>query len=94
MGGKYKKIEKIYEFHDKFKRMNNGESIIKTNMSPRLEEEAAKFGYENINGPSVIRAPSWIRKPLGKYYMYFAHHKGNHIRMAFANKPEGPWTVC
>jgi len=94
MSGKYKKIEKLMEFHGKFKRMNNGESIIKTSMSARMVEEADKFGYENINGPSVIRVPKWINKPLGKYYMYFSHHKGNHIRMAFANKPEGPWTIC
>ena len=93
-GGKYKKVEKTFEFHGRFKRMNDGESIIKTSMSARMVEEAEKLGYENINSPSVIRAPSWIKKPLGKYYMYFSHHKGNYIRMAFANKPEGPWTIC
>jgi hypothetical protein len=92
--GLYKKVEKTYEFHGKFQRLGLGNSIIKTSMSARLEEEADKFGYQNINGPSVIRVPKWVRTPLGKYYMYFSHHKGNHIRMAFANKPEGPWTIC
>jgi hypothetical protein len=47
----------------------------------------------NINGPSVIRVPDWIDNPLGRYYMYFAHHKGKSIRLAFADHVEGPWTV-
>lgn len=47
---------------------------------------------ENINGPSVIRMPEWA-PGLGRYHMYFAHHRGRHIRLAFADRPEGPWTV-
>ncbi len=46
-----------------------------------------------INGPSVIRVPSWVEAPLGKYYMYFAHHKGKFIRLAYADSLRGPWTV-
>src|SRR4051812_26900705 len=26
---------------------------------------------DNINGPAVVRAPSWVEPPLGRYYMYF-----------------------
>lgn len=48
---------------------------------------------ENINGPSLIRVPDWVRDPLGKYYLYFAHHLGQYIRLAYADKLEGPWTV-
>lgn len=48
---------------------------------------------QNINGPSVIKVPSWIEQPLGKYYMYFASHNGRYIRLAFANALEGPWTI-
>jgi len=48
---------------------------------------------ENINGPSLIRVPSWITNPLGKYYLYFAHHKGAYIRMAYADHLAGPWTI-
>src|ERR1035441_6076482 len=33
---------------------------------------------DNLNGPSIIRVPPWIKKPLGRYYMYFAHHKGQY----------------
>ena len=35
---------------------------------------------ENINGPSLIRAPQWLKNKLGKYYLYFAHHEGQYIR--------------
>ena len=48
---------------------------------------------ENINGPSVIEVPSWVEDPLGRFYLYFAHHAGTYIRMAYANDPAGPWTV-
>jgi len=48
---------------------------------------------DNINGPSLIKVPSWIDKPLGKYYLYFAHHKGESIRLAYADSPEGPWKI-
>lgn len=47
----------------------------------------------NINGPSLVRAPEWVRHPLGKYYLYFANHKGKYIRLAFADHVEGPWKV-
>ncbi len=47
----------------------------------------------NINGPSVIRVPEWLPNRLGQYYMYFAHHQGTYIRLAFADSPEGPWTI-
>ena len=47
----------------------------------------------NINGPSLIRVPDWITNPLGRYYLYFAHHQGKFIRMAYADDPLGPYTV-
>lgn len=47
----------------------------------------------NINGPSLIRVPGWITEPLGKYYLYFAHHGGTYIRLAYADRLEGPWKV-
>ncbi len=48
---------------------------------------------ENIQGPSLIRVPDWIENPLGRYYLYFADHKGQYIRMAYANELLGPWKV-
>ncbi len=47
----------------------------------------------NIQGPSLIRVPDWLPNPLGRYYLYFADHKGSYIRLAYANAPTGPWTV-
>lgn len=47
----------------------------------------------NINGSSLIRVPNWLPNPLGKYYLYFAHHKGEYIRLAYADELSGPWTT-
>jgi len=48
---------------------------------------------ENINGPSLVRVPDWIERPLGRYYLYFADHGGAYIRLACADSVEGPYTV-
>ena len=48
---------------------------------------------ENINGPSLIRAPQWLKNKLGKYYLYFAHHEGQYIRLAYADDLHGPWKI-
>ena len=48
---------------------------------------------DNVQGPSLIRAPDWLEEPLGKYYLYFADHKGNHIRLAYSENLEGPWKI-
>lgn len=47
----------------------------------------------NINGPSLVLAPRWAGKPLGRYYLYFAHHSGGYIRLAYADKLSGPWRI-
>jgi hypothetical protein len=47
----------------------------------------------NINGPSCIEVPAWVEQPLGRYYLYFAHHSGTYIRLAYADDPAGPWTI-
>lgn len=52
----------------------------------------AKIGH-NINGPSLIRVPEWVPQPLGRYYLYFAHHQGTFIRMAYADSIYGPWKI-
>jgi hypothetical protein len=60
--------------------------IIHSGMLPSLEGD-------NINGPSLIKVPTWIKNPLGKYYLYFAHHKGKYIRLAYADQLTGPWKI-
>jgi hypothetical protein len=47
----------------------------------------------NVNGPTAVRVPDWIERPLGRYYMYFANHMGDFIRLAYADAPTGPWKV-
>lgn len=58
----------------------------------RLEMLPGNDG-SNINGPSLIRVPDWITNRLGDYYLYFAHHSGKYIRLAYADKLEGPWKI-
>lgn len=48
---------------------------------------------DNIQGPSMIRVPDWVEQPLGRYYLYFADHKGAYIRLAWADDVDGPWTI-
>ncbi|MEZ5367002.1 MAG: hypothetical protein R2748_32865 [Bryobacterales bacterium] len=48
---------------------------------------------ENIQGPSLIRVPEWVEEPLGRYYLYFADHKGTYIRLAYADDLLGPWKI-
>src|SRR5215813_13916634 len=61
--------------------------------NPLITLSSSKTLGDNINGPSIIRVPSWVDHPLGRYYMYFAHHMGAHIRMAYADAIPGPWHV-
>ena len=48
---------------------------------------------QSINGPSLIRVPDWVSNPLGRYYLYFAHHAGKYVRLAYADRLEGPWKL-
>ena len=48
---------------------------------------------ENINGPSLIKVPDWLKGKLGTYYLYFAHHEGENIRLAYADDLRGPWKI-
>jgi hypothetical protein len=48
----------------------------------------------SINGPSLIRVPDWVEQPLGRYYLYFSHHAGKYLRLAYADRLEGPWKIA
>ena len=48
---------------------------------------------DNINGPSLIEAPHWLPGRLARFYLYFAHHRGRCIRLAVADRLEGPWRI-
>ena len=64
---------------------------------PIIHAELEGLAGDNINGPSLIQAPRWLAGTeagrLAEYYLYFAHHKGRHIRLAHADQLTGPWTV-
>jgi hypothetical protein len=61
--------------------------------NPILTPASSPSLGENLNGPSLIRVPAWIARPLGRYYLYFAHHGGKFIRLAYADRLEGPWKI-
>jgi hypothetical protein len=76
-------------------RLNNGEPIIsaRTFLDAGIPEDG-----DNINGPSLIKVPDWIApedraEPQANYYLYFANHRGNYIRMAWAENLAGPYTL-
>jgi hypothetical protein len=50
-------------------------------------------GEPNINGPALIRAPSWAGRRLGKYYLYFSQHRGDAIWLAVSDVLTGPWRI-
>jgi len=62
-------------------------------LHPIVHRELHPTLGDNINGPSLIRVPEWLPNPLGRYYLYFAHHKGRHIRLAYADHVQGPWKI-
>ena len=63
------------------------QQILAPIITPHMDERMG----DNINGPSLIRVPQWIHGALGRYYLYFAHHDGHYIRMAYADSLTGPW---
>ena len=72
-------------------RLNNGNPIIEPDMFTDSSDG------RNINGPSMIRIPDWIpanrrANPNAQYYLYFGHHSGDYIRMAWSSNIEGPYT--
>jgi hypothetical protein len=56
---------------------------------PHMDERMG----DNINGPSLIKVPGWIKDPLGAYYLYFGHHDGRFIRLAYSEDLAGPWHI-
>lgn len=60
---------------------------------PILSARTHKRIGPNINGPSLVHCPPWVREPLARYYLYFSHHRGDSIRLAYARDLAGPWKV-
>ncbi|MFT4862357.1 MAG: hypothetical protein ACI95C_001578 [Pseudohongiellaceae bacterium] len=70
-----------------------GITITRLGNGPIIGPEIDPSIGENIQGPSLIKVPSWVNNPLGKYYLYFADHKGLYIRLAYADELLGPWKI-
>jgi len=76
-------------------RLNDGKPVITRQMFEQAG--APSVDGMNINGPSLIKVPDWLKKsgkvahPEANYYLYFAHHQGKYIRLAWAKNIEGPW---
>ena len=60
---------------------------------PIIHADLCRSIGTNVQGPSLIRVADWLPNPLGKYYRYFADHKGAYIRLAWANDLRGPWQI-
>ena len=48
---------------------------------------------KNINGPSLVKVPAWTPDPLGADHLYFGHHNGDYIRLAYSDSITGPYTI-
>lgn len=70
-------------------RLNNNQPIITRNMP---------VADANMNGPSLVRIPDWLPHSeridsSANYYLYFASHWGVHIKMAWSENIDGPYTI-
>jgi hypothetical protein len=70
-----------------------GVAAVRVGGGPILTPQSSPSLGTNINGPSLARAPGWVAHPLGRYYLYFASHKGSVIRLAYADRLAGPWRI-
>ncbi|KAA9149439.1 hypothetical protein FPZ12_043325 [Amycolatopsis acidicola] len=61
--------------------------------NPLITPDSSPRIGTNINGPSLLRVPEHVPGRLGAYYLYFAHHTGTYLRLAFADDLAGPWHV-
>ena len=76
-------------------RLNRSNPIITRNMFP-IDRQSSDGA--NIDGPSMIRIPSFVSNDQransnARYYLYFGHHDGDYIRMAWSASPAGPFTL-
>lgn len=52
---------------------------------PIITQDMDESLGNSINGATLLKVPKWIKNPLANYYLYFAHHQGKHIRLAYSN---------
>jgi len=64
--------------------------------NPMLVHEmySSERSESSIMSGCLIKVPTWVSNPLGKYYLYSAaHHARDHLDLAYADDINGPWTV-
>lgn len=80
--------------NDEMNGVNTGQWVAKRLLdSPIIDKNTHSSIGSNVQGPSLIRIPDWVPDAMGKYYLYFADHKGSYIRLAYADQLVGPWFV-
>lgn len=70
-----------------------GPRVRRARSNPIIQPGMAKTIGTNLNGPCMVRVPRWAPLHRGQYLLYFGHHRGDHIRLAYADTPYGPWMV-
>ena len=75
-------------------RLNNSNPIITQDMFPSNRRSDGN----NIDGPSMVRIPGFVpnnrrANSNARYYLYFAHHGGDYIRMAWSNSAFGNFNL-
>ena len=89
-------IEKInYKFEKDLDLLGYGfnQDFTLTKKSICIDRNIFKHEDKNINGASLIKVPDWIENPLGKYYLYFASHTGQYIRLAYSDSLSKPFKI-
>ncbi len=61
--------------------------------APIITQDMHESLGDNINGPTLIKVPEWVKNPLGNYYLYFAHHDGESIRLAYNDSLDEDWKI-
>ena len=72
----------------KLKRFDGNPLISNSSFGKAAASEGA-----NINFPSILVVPSWLPERRSAFYLYFGHHSGEYIRLALADRVEGPWRL-
>jgi hypothetical protein len=72
--------------------VGNAAEVVRLPRNPIIRPDMPTVGND-INGPSLVLAPKWLPHPLGRYYLYFAGHRGTSIRLAYADDLAGPWKI-
>lgn len=84
---------RLYAFQAGSTAVDKTLSVARLPGNPLITPQTDASLGNNINGPNLIRVPRWVAHPLGAYYLYFADHRGSYIRLAYADRLEGPWKI-